>query len=187
MSCALVADTFFSARLSGALEEAIQWSGETLECDGMRRPDGRGLRISFTGQDSSAHLTLVIGAPELAEGLSTKAVPVNVTLIREGHAIYGTRGANKCLLDEVTQHPISQPTPPSVASTGDTSAQATIAMRFWRIEARGFCLEPVRSIADPSDAILLSTFDFRGQISWEPDLPVTTPGHAPDATPNSTP
>jgi len=187
MSCALVTDAFVSARLSGALEESIHWSSEALDCDGMRRPDGRGLRISFTGQDSSERLTLVIGAPELAEGLSTKAVPVNVTLIREGHAIYGTRGVDKCLLDEVTQHAISQPAPPSAAGTGDASTRGAVDIRYWRIEARGFCLEPVRSIADPSDAILLSTFDFRGQISWEPDLPVTTPLHILDATPNNTP
>lgn len=164
MSCAAGADSFLDARLAGDIDAAIHWQGAEVDCDGMRRPDGLGLRVTFSGTQAGQRLTLVFGVPHLAEGATERAVPVNVTVIREGGAVYGTRGDGKCLLDEVRQA--------AVAAKPDAGAAAT---RQWRIEARGFCLEPARSIGDARDAILLSTFDFRGQLTWEPDPPASAP------------
>ena len=159
MSCDGLPDAYFEARLAGAVEAELRWQASEIQCDGMRRPDGKGLRVTFTGTVGGEHLTLVFGAPRLAEGESTHAVPVNVTLIREGGKVYGTRGEDKCSLDEVRQAPLPAPTsgPPS---------------RRWRIEARGFCLEPARDVAGGRDAILVARFDFRGLLAWEFDPPV---------------
>lgn len=168
MSCDGLPDAYLEARLAGAIDADVHWQAADMQCDGMRRPDGRGLRVTFTGAVGAERLTLVFGAPQLAEGTSARAVPVNVTLIREGGMLYGTRGEDKCVLDEVRQQALpaagSQPT-----------------FRRWRIEARGFCLEPARAVAGGRDAILVSRFDFRGQLAWEPDLP--TPPAAPPAAP----
>jgi hypothetical protein len=171
VSCPLVTDAFLDARLGGAIEAPIHWSGESLTCDGMRRPDGEGLRVTFTGAINGERLTLVIGAAKLAEGASMREVPVNVTVIREGGPIYGTRGDDKCLLDDVHQTLIDDREPGAEIPASQP--------RHWRIDASGFCLEPARSITDPRDAILLGTFDFRGQITWEPDVPADSqPGSA---------
>jgi hypothetical protein len=148
-------DAFLEARLAGALDAELHWQAAEMLCDGMRRPDGKGLRIRFEGRLAGESLTLVFAAPRLAEGESARAVPVNVTLIRSGAAIYSTRGEERCLLDEVRQAPLAAP--------------AGAAHR-WRIEARGFCLDPARAVGG-SDAILLSRFDFRGQLEWDPDPP----------------
>jgi len=155
MSCALP-DAFLEARLDGAIKAALRWHAGDMDCDGMRRPDGQGLRVSFSGA-SGGRLTLVFAAPRLAEGANGRAVPVNVTLIREGGAVYSTRGEDRCVLDEVRQSPLAP-----AAGGADVG-------RHWRIEARGFCLEPARAVGGGQDAILLSTFDFRGQLTWEPD------------------
>jgi hypothetical protein len=207
MSCDGLPGAFLEARLAGAIDAGVHWQAAALQCDGMRRPDGKGLRVTFTGAIDGERLTLVFGVPRLAEGASGRAVPVNVTIIREGGRVYGTRGEGKCVLDEVTQAPLSVAA--DAADTATTTGRATetggsqagavsepdaaaragaalqlraadpsaaAATRRWRVDARGFCLEPARAVAAGSgagDAILLTTFDFRGQLAWEPDPPET--------------
>ena len=182
MSCDGLPDAFFKARLAGTIDADLHWQAADMQCDGMRRPDGQGLRVTFTGAVAGERLTLLFGAPRLAEGASGRAVPVNVTLIRQGGRLYGTRGEGKCVLDEVAQALIGgQVAPAAHPADPDRAAQALHAEeasppvpRRWRIDARGFCLEPARAVAAGSgagDAILLTTFDFRGQLAWEPDPP----------------
>ena len=183
-------DAFLRARIAGALELELDFRGADLSCDGMRRPDGKGLRVSFAGTLGEEHLTLVFGVPHLAEGASGRAVPVNVTIIRDGGRVYGTRGEGKCVLDEVVQAPMAGPVLP-VATVGESQGGPAVAQaaaldsvppRRWRIDARGFCLEPARAVAAGSiagDAILLTTFDFRGQLAWEPDPPEAPPRQEP--------
>jgi hypothetical protein len=178
MSCELPPDAFLNARLAGSVEAELRWSAAELECDGMRRPDGHGMRVTFSGAFDGGRLTLVFGIPRLAEGATGHDVPVNVTLIRAGGALYGTRGEDKCLLDDVSQAPLdAQP------------AAAEPAARRWSIDARGFCLEPARRVAGGDDAILLARFDFRGLLTWQPDTPGETPPPPPaaPASPSSPP
>jgi hypothetical protein len=176
VSCDLPADAALEARLAGAVDAELHWRGPDMDCEGMQRPGGEGIRLAFTGSRAGERLTLVFGIRGLGEGAAGRAVPVNVTLIREGGAVYGTRGDDKCMLDEVRQSPLAAPA--DAAARDDARAP-----RRWRVEARGFCLEPARSIGDPRDAILLATFDFRGQLTWDPDPPETTPLTPPAAPP----
>ena len=95
---------------------------------------------------------VVLGIPGLAEGASSKAVPVNLTLIPAGRFVYGTRGTDKCILDDVRQSPL-----PAAGSN-----------RQWQVEARGFCLEPARAVGG-DDAILVTTFELTGLLTWDSD------------------
>ncbi len=156
MSCADVPSAYLDARLQGALDAHVHWEADTLDCDGMNRPDRRGLRVTFQGASGEEHLTLLFGIPVLAEGTSGRHVPVNVTLIREGVGFYGTQGDDKCTLDEVQQKAL--PTP-----EGDRPPHR------WQIEAHGFCLDPARALGAGEAAILITRFDFRGELLWEPD------------------
>ena len=178
MSCLAPADAFLDARLAGAIDTAIAWHAEDMDCDGMRRPDGKGLRVSFAGARGDERLTLVFAAPKLAEGAAGRAVPVNVTLIRAGGGMYSTRGDDKCVLDSVRQEALER-VPVVTPPPGGLNATIDPAARHWSIEAHGFCLEPARAVGDGRDAILVSTFDFRGQLTWEPDPP--TAATAPPA------
>ena len=123
MSCAALPDAYFEARLAGALEADIRWPAAELSCDGMRRPDGQGLRVAFTGAVGGEPLTLVFGASRLAEGSDARGLPVNVTLIRAG-AVYGTRGDDKCTLDEVRQARLP-------AAVGGDAARRWCCWRRW--------------------------------------------------------
>ena len=174
MSCTAPPDAFLEAHLAGALDEVLAWHAADMDCEGMRRPDGQGLRVTFRGTQGKERLTLVFGVPRLREGSDGRAVPVNVTLIREGGAMYSTRGEDKCVFDTVRQDSIEAP-PAQVAPAAGTAPPPDVPSRHWRIEAHGFCLEPARSVGDGRDAILLSTFDFRGQLTWEPDPPAAPP------------
>jgi hypothetical protein len=149
-----VADASFSARLDGTLARKIHWNGADMSCSGMRRPAG-GLRLSFAGSAGDAKLVFVFGVPELAEGATGKALAVNVTIIHEGGGLYSTQGKERCTLDSLVQSPLERSGP----------------IRRWRVEGRGFCLEPARALGagTPEGAILLATFDFVGLLTWEED------------------
>ena len=183
MSCQAPPDAFLDARLAGAIDAAIAWHAADMDCDGMRRPDGQGLRVTFSGARGNERLTLVFAAPKLAEGATGHAVPVNVTLIREGGGLYSTRGEDKCVLDSVRQDTLAATATVAAPPAG---LQATLdpASRHWSIEAHGFCLDPARAVGDGRDAILVSTFDFRGQLTWEPDPPSPAPPAATVAAPH---
>jgi hypothetical protein len=143
---------YFRARLSGILETELDWGNAGLQCTGAVRPTDQGIRMRFSGQTASGErLAIVIGIAHLKEGAKAKSVPVNVTVIREGSGeFYGTRGDDKCLLDEVTQQPL-------VGIPRRT--------RVYRVVARGFCIEPARAVRGPG-SILISRFDYSGRVDF---------------------
>ena len=142
---------FLTMRLRGSIEAEIDWREPELDCTGMSRPDGRGLRLRFAGKREGAELAIVFAAPGLAMGVSAKGVPVNVTLLDSaGERIYGTQGENRCLFDEVEQQALTD---------------AALPINSYRIAARGFCTVPARAL-DGDGAVLLTRFDFAGLVTF---------------------
>ncbi len=154
-TCLPAGDGFLAFRLQGSIEADLDWRQPELECTGMSRPDGQGLRLRFSGPlTAEGRLAIVLAATGLTEGLSARAVPVNVTVMDEsGQRIYGTRGSQRCTLDRVEQHPIEG---------------TDIPPRSFRVEGRGFCVEPARAL-DGDGAVLLTRFDFAGRVTWRED------------------
>jgi hypothetical protein len=186
--CLAQGDGYLQARISGSIQAELDWGNEGMQCTGAVRPAGKGIRIRFSrpgtavgdaaldahgaaedatrkhdrerkaeagspaGVDAARGLVLVFGVTGLREGQSARALPVNLTVIREGRGqFYSTQGDDKCLLDDVTQTPI---------------IGLPRRSRSYRIVARGFCTEPARAVRGPG-AILLSRFDFAGQVDFE--------------------
>jgi hypothetical protein len=142
---------FLKARLSGAVQAELVWGNEGMECTGAVRPDG-GIRIRFSHKDGDGRLVLLFGVAGLREGQSAKALPVNLTVIREGLGeFYSTRGDNKCTLDEVRQEPL---------------VGIPHRSRSYRVTARGFCTHPARAVRGDG-VILLSRFDYVGRIDFD--------------------
>lgn len=150
-----VADASLRARLRGALDGDLDWRGTTLDCAGMIRPDGAGVRVRFRGPLPDGHvLAVVFAAPALAPGADRDDLPVNVTLIVEDTGrIFGTQGADRCRLDSVRQQ---------------QQAQAENGTRRFRIEGRGYCTAPAAPIGG-GDGVLVNRFDFVGQIDVAPE------------------
>lgn len=153
--CLPSGDGYLRARLDGALKAELDWGNEGTGCSGTVRPDDDGIRMRFAAQlDGDDKLVLVFGISSLREGQAAKAVPVNVTVIREGTGeFYGTQGDDKCRLDEVHQTPIIGPPHRS---------------RIYRVEARGYCTQPARAIRGEG-AVLISRFDFAGRVDFDDD------------------
>jgi len=145
---------FLRARLSGALEAELDWGNEDLECTGAVRPVDGGIRMRFArdGKPGELRLAIVFGIATLREGKSASAVPVNVTIMREGAGeFYSTQGDDKCMLDRVRQEPL---------------VGIPHRNRSYRIVARGFCMEPARAV-NGAGAVLLSRFDYAGRVDFE--------------------
>lgn len=155
--CLASGNGFLKAKLDGEINTAIDWANSGTTCEGMPRPNGRGLRLSFArtlGPDNH-RLVIVFGVAQIGENQSGTQLPVNVTVIVEGaKLIFGTRGDDKCLIDRLRSQPLG----------------AAGHARVYRIEARGFCTQPARAVMGKG-SVLLSTFDFAGQVSFDESLP----------------
>jgi hypothetical protein len=153
IECLPAGNGFLRARLTGALATELDWGNKGTECTGAVRPTDGGIRMRFTAATAAGEkLVLVFGIATLREGKSGKAVPVNVTIIREGAGeFYGTQGDDKCMLDEVSQKAL-------VGIPHRT--------RSYRVVARGFCTEPARAIRGKG-AVLMSRFDFAGRVDFD--------------------
>jgi hypothetical protein len=144
---------YLKARLSGAVQAELDWGNKGTECTGAVRPDG-GIRVRFSHKDGvdGGRLVLLFGIAGLREGQSAKALPVNVTVIREGLGeFYSTQGDNKCTLDDVRQEPL---------------VGIPHRSRSYRIVARGFCTHPARAVRGDG-VILMSRFDYVGRIDFD--------------------
>jgi len=151
VSCLPDGGGFLKARLSGAVQMELAWGNEGTECTGAVRPDG-GIRMRFSHADGDGRLVLLFGVAGLREGQSATALPVNVTVIREGLGeFYSTQGDDKCTLDEVRQEPL-------VGIPHRT--------RSYRITARGFCTHPARAVRGEG-VILMSRFDYVGRVDFD--------------------
>jgi hypothetical protein len=160
---------FLRARLRGSINSELDWGNHETDCTGAVRPTDGGIRMRFTGplakSADNQRLVLVFGIAGLHEGMDAKAVPVNMTVIREGSGeFFGTQGDDKCTLDEVKQTPLR----------GIPHRE-----RSYRISARGFCTEPARAIKG-AGAVLISRFDFAGRVDFgaeesdsDPLVPIT--------------
>ncbi len=153
---------YVRARLKGSIERELDWGNAGTGCTGAVRPTDGGIRVRFTrALDEATQLVLVFGIANLTEGKAAAALPVNVTVIREGSGeFYSTRGDDKCTLDRIAQTPL----------VGIPNRSRT-----YRIEARGFCIGPARSLND-SGSILISRFDFAGRVDFDEADSTTDPG-----------
>jgi uncharacterized membrane protein (UPF0127 family) len=153
--CLPAQEGFLAMRLRGSIEEEVSWKEPALDCTGMPRPDGRGLRLRFSGRRANGgELAVVFAAPELGMGASGRGVPVNVTVLDgAGARIYGTQGDSRCQFDEVDQRKI---------------ADAAWPERSYRVTASGFCVAPARAV-DGDGSVLLTRFDFAGLVTFGDD------------------
>ncbi|HTV80411.1 MAG TPA: hypothetical protein VMF03_19315 [Steroidobacteraceae bacterium] len=140
---------FVRARIRGALNLDLNWRDADLNCGGEARPDGTGLRVSFAGPGPGGRmLRLVFGVRSAREGVPGKELPTNLTVLMDGGRVFATRGDDKCTLDQLSQRPL-----PGKAA------------RAWRIEGRGFCVEPANALSGRG-RIVVSRFDFAGRIEF---------------------
>jgi hypothetical protein len=152
--CLPAGGAFLRARLNGAINTELSWNDRNLICAGSVRPNDEGIRLRFAATKGSQQLVLLFGITGLKEGQAGKALPANLTIMREGSGeFYGTQGDNKCTIDEVSQQPLQG---------------APLRQRAYRVTARGFCTQPARAL-NGDGAILVTRFDFSGRADFASD------------------
>lgn len=161
-ACLPSGDGFFQAKLDGALQMRLDWKNDGTQCEGMPRPEGNGIRLSFSRSldGEKRRLLIVFGIAGLSESSSGRALPANLTIIEEGgQQIFGTLGDDKCVVDELEQQLITPWSPET---------------RTYRVSGRGFCMQPARAVGG-DEGVLMSSFDFAGQVKYgEASAPVPT-------------
>lgn len=162
VQCLPDAGGYLNARLSGSIDQELALSGAELECVGAIRPGGSGLRMRFRTQQATTDtkLVLVFGISGLKEGENQQALPVNLTLIREGKGeFFATQGDGKCTADRIVQSPLTA---------------FPFKQRSWRVEVHGFCTQPARAV-NGQGSVLVTRFDFAGRADFSSDESDDTP------------
>ncbi len=154
IGCLASGDGFLRARVRGALDLDLEWRNDEMECTGGERPDGSGLRVSIAGpaQSDGRRLRFVFGIVGAHEGAPASGRPTNLTVIFEGERrLFATQGDDKCTVDTLTQQ-----------RTGPLGGPR----RSWRVEARGFCIQPATTL-NGDGRLLVTSFDFAGRIDLQ--------------------
>lgn len=154
--CLPSGDGYFRARMAGAIDAKIDWPNSGTRCQGESKTEPPGVRLSFQrAAGAKPDLLFVFGLTGVRPGQPAHAVGANLTVIVQGtNKIFGTRGDSRCTIDTLAQTPLSTP-------------------RSYRVEARGFCTQPARAVRG-NEAVLVSTFEFAGLVTYETDEPVDT-------------
>lgn len=162
--CAVSGNGYLQAKIAGAIVAEIDWRNQGTTCTGEVRPQG-GVRLSFKNSvGSDQTLLIVFGIPGAREGRPGRALPVNLTVVREGSAqFYSTQGDDKCTIDHLEQHALRGP---------------PHRERRYRIVVRGFCSEPARAVQGDG-AVLMSRFDFASELHFDGNAE-SEPAVAPD-------
>jgi hypothetical protein len=151
--CTLRPDGFLRGRFFGALNLTADWSGSSLYCDGMQRPDGEGVRLFFArDQPGGERVSVLIGIDGRPEDLVGAERPANVTVIDEqAGRFFGAGGPGRCWasINSVTGLP-----------------QASEAQAGYRIEGLVYCLGALPSIGDKT-SLTLSELHFAGRVSTD--------------------
>ncbi len=86
--------------------------------------------MSFAGPGPDGKIMrLVFGVRAAREGSPGRELPTNLTVLLDGGRIFATRGDDKCTMDALAQRPLP----------------GRDGLRAWRIEARGFCVQPANA------------------------------------------
>ena len=96
--CSRESDGFIRGRLYGAVELNVDWHGADMNCEGMLRPDGKGIRLLFASrQGREDRLVFVIGVDGEIDRLPDEERVANVTIIDEiDGRFFSTGGNDRC-------------------------------------------------------------------------------------------
>ena len=155
--CLESGDGYLRATLGGAIEAKIDWPNSGTRCQGESKDNPPGVRMSFRRTSAaSPDLLFVFGITGIRAGMPARTNGVNLTVIDQGASrIYGTLGDSRCTVDSLAQRPMK-------------------AKDSFRVEARGFCTQPAHAVGG-NDALLVSTFEFAGLVTYDAPRAETTP------------
>jgi len=142
---------FLRGRFFGAIDLTAEWSGPTLACDGMRKPDGQGVRLFFSGEHpGGGRVSLLIGLEGREDELAGAEQPANVTVIDERQGrFFSSAGPGRCWarIDSVT-----------AVEAGDGRPAGS------RVAGLAYCVGALPSVGDRS-SLTLGDLQFSGWVA----------------------
>lgn len=138
------------AELYGAISTRLQWNQNQLECSGMPRPQGQGVRLRFAGNvsEDDRRIAVIIALPDLRRAAIGDEYASNVTVIEEGSGrFFSSSSPDNCLTDITMLDAIDQ--------TGD---------RF-SISGVLYCVSPLAEVNGTS-SVSLRELQFSGLLDW---------------------
>ncbi|MGI9232344.1 MAG: hypothetical protein ACR2RD_01820 [Woeseiaceae bacterium] len=141
-------EAYLSTMLYGSIERKVHWAAEELHCESMLRPDGKGVRLRFTGEAAGSQLAIILALPELERGATGAESPTVVTLTVEGSGrFFSTATPEFCWSDIEVQAPL-----------GDSAERYDIIGTL-------YCVAPLGEINGEA-AISIPEMAFRGIVDW---------------------
>ncbi len=139
---------YLTTELYGSIARPIRWATGDFQCESMLRPEGKGIRLRFTGNAADSELAIILAMPELQRGASGKESPTVVTLTVEGSGrFFSTPTLASCWTDIASQDRI-----------GDSG-------EHYALSGTLYCVAPLGEINGDA-AISIPELDFRGVIDW---------------------
>lgn len=134
----------------GALDGVVHWTGDAMDCEGMPRPDGGGVRLRFAGVADAIPLAIIIGVDDIGPAETAAELPTNVTIIEEGVGrFFSTGDLESCWTDIERQAEID-------AERGRYAIDGTL-----------YCIAPLAEV-NGDGSISIPELQFSGLVDWGP-------------------
>jgi len=150
--CNSPTNAHLNGRLYGALDLTVDWHGAALTCDGITRPNEKGIRLVFAAaqNEDGDRLVFVIGIDGEFDRLTAGERKANITIIDESRGrFFSTSGKDRCwtMID-------------SVESLGDQEHET------YQVAGKLYCAGALPSLSGPG-SITLGDFDYSGRLSLD--------------------
>jgi hypothetical protein len=145
--CIMDNDGYLRGQLYGNIQTNLDWHGSSMRCDGMRRPDGQGIRLVFDEHldEEQPGLLIVIGIADAVPGQVIEELPANITIINQTNGqFFSTQEQPRCwtTFDE------------QILLTGTT-------VETWRINGHIYCASALAELTG-SGSVTLGEIEFSG-------------------------
>ncbi len=138
------------ATVYGALDGSVDWTGDAMDCEGMPRPDGDGVRLRFAGTADAIPLAIIIGVDGIGPDETAAELPTNVTIIEEGRGrFFSTSDLDSCWTD-IERH---------AAIDADSGRYV--------IDGILYCISPLAEV-NGTGSVSVPELRFSGLIDWGP-------------------
>ena len=139
---------FLATGLYGSIEREFRWDNSEMRCESMRRPDGEGIRLRFTGDVGSERIAIILAVPKLERGQTGSEYPTVVTFMVEGSGrFFSTPNLDNCWSDISRQEPVV-----------DSADRYDLAGKL-------YCVAPLGEINGDA-AVSMPELEFRGIVDW---------------------
>ena len=143
-------DGHLSAELYGAIETRLEWDRDDLECMGMPRPDGTGVRLRLASIDEATgtELAFIIAMPDFRRSNGPGEFDSNTTLIESGTGrFFSTPDTDNCLVNVESVKPLD-----------DSGERYSVAGAL-------YCVTPLPEVNGDS-SVSVPELRFSGLLDW---------------------